>query len=428
MVLHCVQKMRFNISLKWFVSIAFLTMGLVLVVGYTSLSGRYFILGMDNMIASHMEQSVYQFKQQAAQKQLINGYLVSQHWHQQPHEVRQAFAQPPQQSGELIKQVERDQTEGPPKNIIFAMRYDNQGSTVYISRALPRESITEMVDRNVRQSRQTLITISVMTALALAVVLALLLWLVSRPITALGDWTQSLEADNLKKPIPDFYYPELNKMAELIRRSLISVHDVLEREQQFLRHTSHELRTPISIIRNNIELLHKLQASNSQTNESGKQAIINRIDRASLTMQHLTETLLWLSKESPESLPEKEVQLDKILRTLVAEMQYLLNEKDVHVNVDTEPFTMQLPEVAVKIVLGNLIRNAFQHTWEGDVLIRQSGDQVEIINTEKSEEIQNDNLGFGLGLQLTQQLVNQLGWMYENTSQSNERRVLIHFS
>jgi signal transduction histidine kinase len=237
-----------------------------------------------------------------------------------------------------------------------------------------------------------------------------------------------LEADNLKKPIPDFYYPELNKMAELIRRSLISVHDVLEREQQFLRHTSHELRTPISIIRNNIELLHKLQASNSQTNESGKQAIINRIDRASLTMQHLTETLLWLSKESPESLPEKEVQLDKILRALVAEMQYLLNEKDVHVNVDTEPFTMQLPEVAVKIVLGNLIRNAFQHTWEGDVLIRQSGDQVEIINTEKSEEIQNDNLGFGLGLQLTQQLVNQLGWMYENTSQSNERRVLIHFS
>ncbi|MGJ8620976.1 MAG: sensor histidine kinase [Methylophilaceae bacterium] len=420
--------MKLNISLKWFVSIAFLSIGIVLVIGYTKLSGSYFILGMDNMIASHMEQFARQYQQQPELKKEFYGYLISRDWTQQPGTVQNAFAQAPSESGKLIKQVERATSGGPPKNIVFAMRYDDHGKTVYISRSLPRESITEMVGNNIRESRDTLIAISAISVLSLALVLILLLWLVSRPINALGDWTRSLDTENFKKPAPDFYYPELNRMADLIRSSLSTVHDGLEREQKFLRHTSHELRTPISVIRNNIELINKLQESKSQKNEAKLKEVINRIDRASLTMQHLTETLLWLSKESPEPLPEKEIELDKLLNELVAEMRYLLNDKPVNIDIDTQAFKIKLPDIAAKIVLGNLIRNAFQHTWEGDVVIRQRLGDVEIINVEKSAETKENNLGFGLGLQLTQQLVNQLGWTYKNINQSKGHSVSIAFS
>ncbi len=420
--------MKLNISLKWFVSIAFLTIGVVLVAGYTTLSGNYFILGMDNMIASHMEQFSRQYQEQTQARMEFNGYVISHDWKQQPAAVQNAFLQAPSQPGKLIKQIERATTDGPPENIIFAMRYDDQGKTVYISRSLPRESITEMVHNNIRESRNTLITISAITILSLALVLILLLWLVSRPINALGDWTRALDATNLKKPAPDFYYPELNRMAELIRNSLSTVHDGLEREQKFLRHTSHELRTPISVIRNNIELLDKLKEQKGQNSEAKLQEVISRIDRASLTMQHLTETLLWLSKDSPAPLPQKEIELDKLVQDLVTEMHYLLNDKPVSVHVDTEMFKIKLPDIAAKIVLGNLIRNAFQHTWEGDVVIRQKESSVEIINTEKSAEIKENNLGFGLGLQLTEQLIKQLGWHFMNINQPNEYKVRVVFS
>ncbi|MEB3733551.1 histidine kinase dimerization/phospho-acceptor domain-containing protein [Halopseudomonas pachastrellae] len=60
------------------------------------------------------------------------------------------------------------------------------------------------------------------------------------------------------------------------------------------RFTSHELRTPISVIRANVELLERLRAQ-SRIDPAMEQQALDRIDRASLTMQHLTETLLWLA-------------------------------------------------------------------------------------------------------------------------------------
>ena len=428
MVLPCGVNMKISISLKWLVSLVFLAMGLALVVGYTKLSGRYFILGMDNMVASNMERSAQQSQLQKNQVQDNNGFFVSRDWQQQPIEIQNAFTQAPLVPGELMKKIERKEGGGRPTNILFAMRYGHQEKAVYVSHSLPRDEVTKMIRRNIKKSRKTLSIISGLSVLALALVLGLLLWIVSRPITALGDWTRSLEADKLDKPVPDFSYPELNAMADLIRNSLYSVHEGLERKQQFLQYTSHELRTPISVIRNNLELLYRLQTSSKEDVDDKQQATIDRIDRASLTMKHLTETLLWLSKESSEPLPKKEIALDILLKDVVAEMQYLLDAKPVKVEVDTQAFNIALPEVVAKIVLGNLIRNAFQHTWEGDVVIRQRGNQVEIINTEKGEEAKEGDLGFGLGLQLTQQLVDQLGWTYENTSQLNEHKVVIAFS
>ncbi len=421
--------MRINISLKWFISIAFLAIGILLVVGYTRLSGYYFILGMDNIIAANMEQTAQEYQPQTSSVSITNDFVVSRHWQQQPPDVQKAFPQVPTESGKLLKQVEHAESGGPPKNIIFVMRYEQEQGHVYISRRMSRQSITSMVDNNVKQSRNTLFTISALILLALALVLALLFWLVSRPINALGDWTRSLDVDQLKAPAPDFYYPELNNMAALIKTSLNSVQTSLEREQQFLQHASHELRTPISVIRNNIELLHRLKDANASSSQLKQQAVIDRIDRASLTMQHLTEALLWLSKESPEELLATNIQLDVLLNTLVEEMRYLLNDKQVRIVIDTEVYEALLPETAVKIVLGNLIRNSFQHTWEGEIVIRQQANSVEIVNTNVSKTIIEDHLGFGLGLKLTRQLANRLGWDYwqQDSSTGNTYKAKITF-
>jgi signal transduction histidine kinase len=145
----------------------------------------------------------------------------------------------------------------------------------------------------------------------------------------------------------------------LIQTSLCSVQQSFEREHRFLRHTSHELRTPISIIRNNIELAHKIKNSSDHDWSTKLVQIIDRIDRASLNMQHLTETLLWLSRDALEPLPEQKIDLDPLIRQLADEMRYLLSSKAVELELSTEHCKVTLPEIAARIVLGNLIRNAF---------------------------------------------------------------------
>jgi len=203
------------------------------------------------------------------------------------------------------------------------------------------------------------------------------------------------------------------------------VQESLDREHRFLRHASHELRTPIAVVRNNVELLHKIKESvNTEKNPQLEKAV-DRIDRAGLNMQYLTETLLWLSRKETESLPDKEFELDRMLEELVEEMQYLLDRKDVELNVETNVHIVCLPEYPVRIVLGNLIRNALQHTWEGTISIRQRGYRVDIFNSQTPGDVEQEDLGFGLGLQLTDQLTRKLGWKYKDSSTRYRHQVSI---
>ena len=201
----------------------------------------------------------------------------------------------------------------------------------------------------------------------------------------------------------------------------------LDREHRFLHYASHELRTPITIIRNNIELLHKIKEHTDPKRVAQQAKVIERIDRASLNMQYLTETLLWLSRNEMQTLPCKQLELDSLLGEMVDEMKYLLDRKDIELKVEKHSCIVFLPEFPVRIVLGNLIRNAFQHTWEGCITIRQQDNRVVVFNPQSPAGADQNELGFGLGLQLTTQLIQKLGWKYIDESTTYTHKVSIIF-
>lgn len=409
-----------QISLKWLVILAFLSLGILLVLGYSLLSAQYFVRGMDSIVASDMENAVLSYidlvpPEKREQLSSFSGYLITHTWEQMPESIHEAFDDAPRVPDTIYKRDDSGWLQ-PPDIIHFAMRYEHEGETLFIAHTASAASASKLVGRKLDQSMRTLLTIGVLSGLLFIAIIWLLLQRVSRPVAALGRWTRSLNPEKLNIPAPDFSYPELNELAELIRTSLSSVQQSLEREHHFLRHTSHELRTPINVIRNNIELIRKLQQCSGNTWEPKQGQVIDRIDRASLTMQHLTEILLWLSRDTATPLSQQEIRLDELIRLLVDEMGYLICNRHVEVEVVTEPCTVRLAETPARIVLGNLIRNAFQHTCEGRVTIRQRQNEVEVINLQNDtkDDDSHQDLGFGLGLKLTAQLTAKLGWTYSN--------------
>lgn len=70
---------------------------------------------------------------------------------------------------------------------------------------------------------------------------------------------------------------------------------------------------------------------------------------------------------------------------------------------------------------------AQQHTWEGTITIRQQSSRADIINPQTDGDVEQQDLGFGLGLQLTDQLTRKLGWQYEDTSTPYLHQVSIIF-
>ncbi|MCB2427384.1 sensor histidine kinase [Methylophaga pinxianii] len=423
--------MKVNITLKRLITVSFLAFGGTIVLGYSLLSAHLFFRGMDNIVTGGMENAALTYlasNQPLAEDELVNfrGSQLSRQWDAQPLEIRQVFNGPPLQSGTLVKQDDSHWLERPDK-VYFALKVDLADQSVYISRVLSRENVSSLMSRNMADSMRLLLGVSALIAVSLMLITWGLMRSISAPVGRLHSWTQSLTPENLSQPAPDFMYPELNEMAKLIQNSLSSVQRSLDREHRFLRYTSHELRTPISVIRNNIELQYKVLQQTASTLNPMQQDIADRIDRASLTMQHLTETLLWLSREDNEKLPESNVDIAQLLFEITEELRYLLRDKTVELVMQTHPYTCAISVVAAKIVLGNLIRNAFQHTWEGQVIINQQGSRISIINRQYSNDmdVSPTELGFGLGLQLTAQLTDKLGWSYQNIANDNGHDVII---
>lgn len=427
--------MKIKLSLRMLLLASFISLGLLLIVAYSVVSRENFIRGLDAITATNMEDAANTFISIANSNELENGkefsgYFISTDWNTMPAYVHNAFVSAPTAEAILLKADDGGFLQHPTR-IVFLMLYQRDNARLYISKEMVPPDSLSVVASNTQQQIQAFQRIVTLSVLLCVILIAwLLLRHVSRPMSRLRQWTHSLNGDNLSQIPPDFSYPELNEMAELIRSSLSSVQQAVEREKRFLRYASHELRTPISTIRNNVELQRKLSLKKEIT--QAEQAVLDRIDRASLTMQHLTETLLWLNHEPDTRLQRQSVNLAELIRELSEDMSYLLTGKPVSVQLDGDDTCCELPLTPARIVIGNLIRNAFQHSWQGEVRIQQKGTEICIENPAgdagDDQPTINATAGYGLGLQLTEQLTCQLGWRYQHQLTNGCYQVLLSVS
>ena len=244
-------------------------------------------------------------------------------------------------------------------------------------------------------------------------VMLLVVWFynrrVSRHTQKLADWAEALTLETISQTRPDFRYVELNRIAEQQQAAFERIASLLEREHQFLRHASHELRTPIAVIRANMELLDKIGVPEALNRP------VDRVRRANHAMLQLTETLLWLSRENETAPTQRDVQIDDLLDDLTEELGYLLQDKSVDIlrQYAADLPLIPLPEIPLRIVLSNLLRNAFQYTDEGDVLLEVTADRLVIENREHGELNIDSDQSFGLGLMLVKRICDRLGWSLE---------------
>lgn len=422
--------MKLDLSLKGTLILGFTAITLVLVIGYSLLTAHYFIGGVDTMIAKNLKRvsSIPDPQAAAGNNPMLNGYAITKSWDEQPEQIRGTVPTAPPLDGKLYKVKEEVSGYSRDKHIFF-MGLNRPEGPRYVSFYLPPKQISDMLASNSRDSRQTLLAITLSTIVILALVLWWLYRKASAPVARLGSWARNLDRDRLEQPIPDFGFRDLNDFAELIRAGQLSVQEGLEREQAFVRHSSHELRTPIHVMRSNIELLKKLKSRSPGNSLAPKEAmVLERLDRASQTMKDLTETLLWLGRDDTGQLPQTDTSLARIVRQQAEELGYLLEGKEVRLSLHTDDWHAKLPETAVRIVLGNLIRNAFQHTWEGEVTIAQSGALVQISNWQTQSPMAAEDLGFGLGLQLVEKLTQRLNWPYANITRPDGHDVSVTFT
>lgn len=254
-------------------------------------------------------------------------------------------------------------------------------------------------------------------------------WMLRRignALDRLSRWAHTLSSAPSALTRPEFGFRELNDVAEELRAAFAAKTAALSREQSFLRNASHELRTPIAIVQANVALIERRVRDGG-----GNREAVTRIGRAVDSMQRLTETLLWLSREEAGNPPSVPVSMDTMVAELLDENAYLLGDKAVEVMFERKGVEITAPETACRIVLGNLIRNAFQYTDGGVIAVEVRPDGFMIRNEAEGGVSPRSNgkeeSSYGLGLVLVQKVVARMGWRAEYNVTSGGREAVILF-
>ncbi len=396
--------MKIKLSLRLYLLSAIVVFAIGIIVLFTMVTTSYFVNGLDSITRISMIESIHDTKGAS----ITSDFTYSDNWESVPQNIREHFANRTIDKNILYKHVESENFWSRPNRISFLMKVDApDGNLVYISKLVDTNAFSIVGDSPSSIIVQA-ISIGVAISALFIVIIVLMIRSITRPVESLNTWTKSLSFESLCESPPDFRYTELNKFAELMMKSLNAAHTSIEREQTFLRHASHELRTPIATVSNSVELLKRLYDVENEKVVN----VVARIERAGKTMKNLTEILLWLSREDDSSIVIREVKLNSLIEDIYADMGYLLEGKqNIEVSVSTEVFSIFVSPEACRVIISNIIRNALQHTIEGSIKITQSANQLKVENTRSSKmDDESSEIGFGLGLNLCRQLSGRFGW------------------
>lgn len=296
-------------------------------------------------------------------------------------------------------------------DVLFFFPYRLQdGSWIYLVQGLAGSDKLYADNDNIEF---VFIIITIIILLSIGGLAWLLVRKVSTPVEELAGWAKTLPEHDASQA-PDFKYKELNQVAEQLQQALIEIRSSVDKEHQFLQQVSHELRTPLAIASGNIDILNLIGEHKPQTEQEHN--ALGRLSNAITDMTQLTETILWLNRDL-ESLPElRKIELKAMTLSVVEDNRYLLAVKKVEVEVTGSATEFESSPVLCSILLSNLIRNAFQHTFEGKVSIQLKGSEFQVSNENLSQTKDSgaEVYGFGLGLVLVEQIASRMQWAYQS--------------
>jgi two-component system OmpR family sensor kinase len=169
-----------------------------------------------------------------------------------------------------------------------------------------------------------------------------------------------------------------NHMLEHVESSLQSRQASEDRLRRFLADASHELRTPVAIVRSHAELARRTGgALPPEVMHS-----LERIDAESERMGHLVDDLLLLARvDSGRPLDRNDVDVTRLVLDAVSDAQVAGPDHRWQLELPEEPLTVIGDEHALHQVVANPLATARTHTPAGTVVragVRADGEDVEI--------------------------------------------------
>jgi two-component system sensor histidine kinase GlrK len=223
------------------------------------------------------------------------------------------------------------------------------------------------IQRRTAQSQRLLLWQSGLLIPLAVFALVVLTFGVGRPLRQIDRAISELGRGNLSHPISVSGPKDIERLGrqlEWLRGRLL---DFAAERNRFLRHMSHELKTPLANIREGTELLMDGAVGALDSNQREVTGILRE---NGLKLQRLIENLLSFSawQTSSVGLENSQFRLRPLVKQVLENQQLTLLGQRVRLEVKIEDITLNADRGKMRLILDNLLSNAIKYSPKGGAI------------------------------------------------------------
>lgn len=246
-----------------------------------------------------------------------------------------------------------------------------------------------------------------------------------KPIVGLNENIKRINEDNLTCNLKvEGPHDEIKELTISFNKMLAKLDNAFASQKRFNSSVAHELKTPLAVIKTNIDVLNN---SNYKSIEEYEKTL-EVVEKSILKMNTMIETLLDMIRQ--ENAPLNEIlSIDNIIEDVAEDLNPIAKNKDVSIEVDRIDIKDKIRgnEILLYRAFYNVVENAIKYNKKGGSIIiscEQDNDIIKIIISDTGKGIREDELenifkpfyrceginisqnnGVGLGLSLTKSAI-----------------------
>ena len=256
----------------------------------------------------------------------------------------------------------------------------------------------------------------------------------TRPVRALSQELQARPDDDLRPIAAPDAPRELQPLIAATNEHMRRQSDLLAQQQRFVRDASHQLRTPLAVL--------KAQVQSARRGDVAPPEALAEIEHTVDRATQLANQMLALAKvaQLQQQADVAPAQFDEVVRAVALDVAPLIAGKGLDFDLQTEPITLRAHDWMLRELTRNLLHNAIRHTPAGGLLaitLVRAGDQARLtvadggpgVAPELAERLFQPfsagagGTGSGLGLAICHEIVQTLGGRIQLVNRMHNGRV-----
>lgn len=237
----------------------------------------------------------------------------------------------------------------------------------------------------------------------------------------------------------DFEKTEIQEFEDLhntLQKMLYAAISAYKQQKTFIENASHELQTPLAILRSKVDLFYQLP----ELNEAQLQ-VLEGVEKPLARVSRINKNLLLLAKIENHQFENVEIlDIGGMINDILELLQDYAESKNLAIQVRLEARPdIKGNKFLIETLLYNLLTNAIRYTSEdGEIVIFLDSQQLSVQNTgiislnpahifRRFSVSSSEQVSSGLGLAIAKEICHRYNWKMEYAFDTNKHQFKVCF-